>query len=54
MRRLFAVACLILFAAALGGCGNKGALYLPRTDTPAGARTAAPAPAATAPAPAAH
>jgi len=62
MRRSLLPALIVLLAtAALGGCGNKGPLVLPKPTTPAPAMpapatsaTPAPAPAGTAAMPAAQ
>lgn len=52
MRRSLLPALIVLLAtAALGGCGNKGPLVLPKPTTPAPAMPA-PAAASTAPTPA--
>lgn len=48
MRRLILATALVLTAAVLAGCGNKGPLYLPRSQpvpAPAPAASGAPAPA---------
>ena len=40
-RRLTALLVIVLLASALGGCGNKGPLYLPSPGSPSAAQPAA-------------
>lgn len=50
MRRAPAVALLVLIVASLGGCGNKGPLFLPpaKPSTPAPATLPPPSPSSSA------